>query len=62
MSKSYKRYCFYGFDIINYLDDFAGAETPDLAEKAFVELRIFNACGIDESVHKACPSSTRMEF
>ena len=52
-----------GFNIINYLDDFAGAESPELAEKAFVELHnIFNSCDIDEYIHKACPPSTRMEF
>ncbi|CAC5369965.1 unnamed protein product [Mytilus coruscus] len=52
-----------GFDIINYLDDFAGAETSENAFKAFKELEnLFLSCGIEESTHKAFSSSLRMEF
>ncbi|CAG2220944.1 unnamed protein product [Mytilus edulis] len=52
-----------GFDIINYLDDFAGVEIPELSEKAFLELQnVLASCGIEESEHKAVGPSTRMEF
>ncbi|CAG2226402.1 unnamed protein product [Mytilus edulis] len=52
-----------GFDIINYLDDFAGAETSENAFKAFKELEaLFLSCGIEESTHKAFSPSHRMEF
>ncbi|CAG2233744.1 unnamed protein product [Mytilus edulis] len=52
-----------GFDIINYLDDFAGVEIPELSAKAFLELQnVLASCGIEESEHKAVGPSTRMEF
>lgn len=52
-----------GFDIINYLDDFAGVESPELSAKAFLELQnVLASCGIEESEHKAVGPSTRMEF
>jgi len=52
-----------GFDIINYLDDFAGVEKPLFAHKAFFELKeLFLSCGIEESEQKAVAPSTRMEF
>jgi hypothetical protein len=52
-----------GFDIINYLDDFAGVEKPLFAHKAFLELKeLFLSCGIEESEQKAITPSTRMEF
>ncbi|CAG2242970.1 unnamed protein product [Mytilus edulis] len=52
-----------GFDIINYLDDFAGVESPELSSKAFLELQnVLASCGIEESEHKAVGPSTRMEF
>ena len=52
-----------GFDIINYLDDFAGVEKPLFAHKAFLELKeLFLSCGIEESEQKAIAPSTRMEF
>ncbi|CAG2206889.1 unnamed protein product [Mytilus edulis] len=52
-----------GFDIVNYLDDFAGVESVDRADKAYIELkRLLDSCGLEESSHKAVPPSTRMEF
>ncbi|VDI73107.1 Hypothetical predicted protein [Mytilus galloprovincialis] len=52
-----------GFDIINYLDDFARVEVPELSAKAFLELQnVLASCGIEESQHKAVGPSTRMEF
>lgn len=49
--------------ILNYLDDFAGADKPELAPKSFVELgKLLVSCGIEESKEKACPPSTRMVF
>ena len=40
--------------IVNYLDDFAGAEQPDLALKSFQELgNLLVSCGIEESAEKA---------
>ena len=47
--------------IVNYLDDFAGAEPPDLALKSFQELgNLLVSCGIEESAEKTCPPSTKM--
>ena len=52
-----------GFDIVNYLDDFAGADTPDRAMRAFTELRtLLNSCGLQESHKKAIHPTTKMEF
>ena len=52
-----------GFGIVNYLDDFAGVESPSRAKKAFDELKhLLDSCGLEESSHKAVPLSTRMEF
>ncbi|CAC5393055.1 unnamed protein product [Mytilus coruscus] len=52
-----------GFDIVNYLDDFAGVESVDRADKAYIELkRLLDSCGLEESFHKAVSPSTRMEF
>ena len=42
--------------IVNYLDDFAGTEQPDLALKSFQELgNLLVSCEIEESAEKACP-------
>ncbi|CAC5376459.1 unnamed protein product [Mytilus coruscus] len=52
-----------GFDIVNYLDDFAGVESVDRADKAYIELkRLLDSCGLEESFHKSVSPSTRMEF
>ena len=49
--------------ILNYLDDFAGAEKPELALKPFQELgNLLVSRGIEESKEKACPPSTKMVF
>ena len=52
-----------GILILNYLDDFASAETSDRAEFAYQTLgTILEKCGIEESKEKACPPSTIMAF
>ena len=52
-----------GFDIVNYLDDFAGVEIKQGIDRAFFKLKsLLSACGIEESEHKAYAPSTRMEF
>lgn len=49
--------------IINYLDDLAGAETPDRAQKSFMEMgKVLQCCGLEESTAKACSPSTVMSF
>lgn len=53
----------HGVACVNYLDDFAGAETSDLAEVADSKLKwVLEKCGLEESVEKACSPSTRMSF
>ena len=49
--------------IENYLDDLAGADTPDKALKSFQELgKILEFCGLEEALEKSCPPSTQMIF
>ena len=52
-----------GIAVLNYLDDLAGAETP---ERACVAYSIFDSvlktAGFVESPQKACPPSTKMVF
>ena len=49
--------------IVNYLDDFAGADTVEKARKSFVKLgNILCFCGLDESLHKAFGPSVEMCF
>ena len=53
----------HGVDVINYLDDFAGAEVPELSDAAYDQLKIvLQNCGLEESDEKACPPCTRMSF
>jgi hypothetical protein len=53
----------HGFVVLNYLDDFAGAEEPATADIAFLELAgVLRDSGLEESVHKACSPSTQMAF
>ena len=52
-----------GFDLLNYLDDLAGAEKPALAVQAYAALeRLVRDCGFEEAVGKACFPSTKMIF
>ncbi len=52
-----------GFCIINYLDDFAGAQVPDIAQAAFECLGgVLRELGLQESSEKAHAPSTCMEF
>ena len=49
--------------ILNYLDDLAGADKPELALKAYTELgNLLKSCGLEESKDKATPPSTEMVF
>jgi hypothetical protein len=53
----------YGIDILNYLDDFAGAELPSHAVEAFELLgETLQSCGLEESLQKAFSPSTFMVF
>jgi len=53
----------WGWDAINYLDDFGGVEVWEYAQEAFDELRkLLIACGLEESMVKACAPSTCMVF
>ena len=50
-----------GYDVLNYIDDFAGAEKEDQAWTAYEALgRLLQACGLQESSEKACAPSTVM--
>lgn len=52
-----------GLQVVNYLDDFAGAESWELADQAFEELgSLLRECGLEESPNKACRPSCRMLF
>ena len=52
-----------GFDVINYLDDFCGVETPEDAERAFVYLRhLLEYLGIEEAKRKAVKPATKVAF
>ena len=49
--------------IENYLDDLAGADTPDKAWKSFYELgHILEFCSSEEALERSCPPSTQMTF
>ena len=51
----------YGLQVINYLDDFAGCNTPDKASREYDILgQVLKECGLEESVEKAIPPSTSM--
>ena len=53
----------WGFEIVNYLDDFAGAETVAQANIAFLTLAsLFKYLGLEESQEKACTPCTSMIF
>jgi hypothetical protein len=50
-----------GIDILNYLDDLAGCESPETSWDAFNNLgHILDRCGFEESVEKACPPNTKI--
>ena len=52
-----------GILVLNYLNDLAFAEKPELADFSFLTLRtMLQKCGIEESVKKACAPSTIMPF
>ena len=50
-------------DILNYLDDLAGCESPETSWDALNNLgQTLDSCGFEESVEKACPPNTKMIF
>ena len=52
-----------GLAILNYLDDLAGAETPDRSSVAYSLFdSMLRTAGFIESTHKACSPSTKMVF
>jgi hypothetical protein len=47
-------FCLLGYMMVNYLDDFGGAETNEKAWKAYETLgELLMSCGLEESVDKA---------
>ncbi|CAC5406931.1 unnamed protein product [Mytilus coruscus] len=49
--------------LINYLDDFAGAEISEKADISYKKLKwVLDSCGLEESVEKASSPSHRMSF
>ncbi len=49
--------------VVNYLDDFGGADTPDSAHSSYKKLgEVLQECGLKEAEEKACPPCTRMLF
>ena len=49
----------YDLQVINYLDDFAGCNTPDKASKEYDTIgQVLKECGLEGSVEKAIPPST----
>ena len=52
-----------GFFVINYIDDFGGADTPSRAESAFEFLQfLLRDLGVDEAKKKAVGPTTIMTF
>ena len=52
-----------GYMVVNYLDDFGGAETVDKASEAYESLgSLLESCGLEESKQKGVAPTTRMEF
>ena len=56
-------FCKWGYSVVNYIDDFAGAEVRDRAPEAYHSLGVLlDDLGLDESKDKACSPSTSMSF
>ena len=52
-----------GFALLNYLDDFAGAETPHRSREAYTALGdLLKKCGLRECPDKSCEPSTVLLF
>ena len=52
-----------GYFLLNYIDDYIGAETAEVAQTAYEALgRIMQDIGAAEATEKAVPPSTRVEF
>ncbi len=53
----------WGWFVVNYLDDFGGAEVWNKAQEAFDALsNVIETCRLEESMAKACPPSSNMVF
>ena len=51
------------YNLLNYLDDFAGTEAPEDANKVFEFLhKLLTICELEEYKDKACAPSTKMTF
>ncbi|XP_070571747.1 uncharacterized protein [Ptychodera flava] len=52
-----------GYECVNYIDDFGGAETQERADDAFLALgNLLSELGVNESVEKAVPPTTSLVF
>jgi hypothetical protein len=52
-----------GFSVVNYLDDFGGAEILEHVQKAYECLgELLNSCGLEESKKKSVEPTNRMTF
>ena len=52
-----------GYMMVNYLDDFGGAETKEKGWKTYETLReLLMSCGLEELVDKAVTRTTKMTF
>ena len=48
-----------GYNVLNYLDDFIGVESPSIAESAYIfSGSLLHELGLEESPSKACPPAT----
>lgn len=52
-----------GYSVVNYIDDFGGADTIDKADQAYNSLgMLLQDCGLEVSESKCVAPTTRMEF
>ena len=52
-----------GIDIVNYIDDLGGEDTPNLAHHSFnVPCQTLSDKGAEENMKMACQPSTKMVF
>jgi hypothetical protein len=52
-----------GYMMVNYLDDFGGAETKEKGWKTYETLgELLMSCGLEELVDKAVTPTTKMTF
>ena len=52
-----------GYSAVNYIDDLASAEKPDIADQAYINLaELLASLGLEEAPDKAIPPTTQMVF